>query len=58
MDPGDVLLLNIADCEERQATGIPHASFNVPETEQEPARQSVEIRFFVFYRYFCLYQRG
>lgn len=52
MAPGDVLLINIADCERDGAarTGTPHASFHVPGTEGEPARESVEIRSYVFYK--------
>lgn len=48
---GDVMLLNIADCDEKeQRTGVPHASFHIPGTEHEPARESVEFRAFVFYK--------
>lgn len=51
MQWGDVLLLKIADCDEtEQRTGVPHASFHVPGTEDEPARESVEIRSYIFYK--------
>lgn len=51
MEPSDALLLKIADCEgEIRRTGNPHASFHIPGTEDQPARESIEIRSYVFYK--------